>query len=176
MSNVMKKVVVLAVIAALTVASTSSALATWSRGVDDTCGTGYAPYFWAEGPANYWYTSSGGVSNCHMWTTTVPESLNPVNIAHWYTDPSDPAGSGSAVANMTGTDNSCGYVYYMLQPSGENGSVSWSYVSQAGPASTYVFTGVSLVPSFGAKLALPDNQPCATGQTLMADYVLWSEP
>lgn len=153
------------------------ALATWTRGIDDDCKGAYpTPYFYAAGPSNYWYTNSGGVNNCHMWTTTVDQSISAVNLAWWYTDPGDPTDYGSAVVNMTGVDNSCGYVYYHLHPSGEYGADDLYYISQAGPAAPTIFSGVYLIPADGAKVDLPDNQPCAVNSSIQADYLQFSEP
>lgn len=170
--------VALVAVAVLLLSFTGVASAAMSRGVDDDCKGAYpSSYFWAAGPATYWFTGSSGVNGCHMWTTTIDSSLNPVNLAWWYTDPlSDPAGTGSAVANFVGAHNSCAFAWYGLMPSGENGGTNWYYTSQAGPGSRYIFSGVFFNPSAGAKIKLPDNQPCAVNSSIEVEYVLWGQP
>lgn len=179
MRRYIPRIVFMIVLAAvLSVLATSTASAAMSRGVDDDCkGTYGTPYFFAAGPAIYWYTNSSGVNGCHMWTTTIDYSLSPVNIAWWYTDPNaDPAGTGSATANLTGLDNSCGYAWYGLMPSGDFGATNWYYTSQAGPGSRYIFSGVYFTPAAGAKIKLPDAQPCSVNSSIQVDYVLWTQP
>jgi hypothetical protein len=52
---------------------------------DDHCGTGLSPdrFFYAGGPAQFWYVTSGGWNNCHLETYT---ATSLINYAHWYLD------------------------------------------------------------------------------------------
>lgn len=164
------------VIALVVVPLGTSANASWFRLTDDDCkGLYSSSYFFADGPSIYWYTNSGGANSCHMWTTTIDQSLSPENIAWYYTDPTaDGTGYASLQANMVGADNSCGSVNYGLMANGDTGGTAWYYVSQAGPATPTVFSSQYVSPPSGAKIKLPDNQPCAVNSSISTDYVYWS--
>lgn len=71
------------------------ALAANYHKADDSCGYDssdpnyvYSPYFYADGPAGFWYQHAGDGSGegCHMWTPTVcgGSSCNVTNWANWY--------------------------------------------------------------------------------------------
>lgn len=59
---------------------------TWT--VDDACSNADrgTTYFFLGGPLTYWKVHNGlGVNNCHMWTTTIDETISdPVNYAAYY--------------------------------------------------------------------------------------------
>jgi len=143
-----------------------------ARLIDDTCGTGYAPYFAALGPAQYWHwESSVGVNSCSMWTYTVYAGYSDdINRAGYFTDPTfDPGTYMRLQAFMTGTRNSCGSPVYRVWPTGDLGS-SYSYsVTQAGPGWQTIVDSIYMDPYQGAKYYLGDSQWCPGGSEILVD-------
>jgi hypothetical protein len=168
-------------VASLLVNAQPAAAGSWL--VDDGCGPGfgYYGYFWAAGPAEFWYvtTSYGGINGCFMYTTTLDGNQGgyPLNLAWWYADSVTPGENGYAqlAAYMPGYFNSCGSAFYNVFPDGDTGPNNSYYVSQA---AGWQNVGPLLLTYSrdGAKVYLGDKQFCIAGSYISVDAANWTWP